>query len=159
MKQLVDDGHEVYLVTARHGPRSMPDTLEWVQKHMPFLNAERQVIFCYNKHLIPADILIDDKAETLVKYGETHPEAALMAIRYPYNEHLSPDRYKIFGSKTYRDHTLTWGQMVGYIQALAEQKLRTETIKAQGIIGRGGFFTGPGGPMGNPNIVLTGGQG
>ena len=159
VKSLIDAGHEVYLVTARHGPVSMPDTLDWVRKHMPFINAEKQTIFCYEKHLIPADILIDDKAETLVKYDETHPEAALLSIRYPYNEHLDPGRFKIFGSKSYLDHTLTWGQIVGYIQSLAEQRERQEAAKGRGIIGRGGVFGAGFHPMGDPNLVLTGDRG
>lgn len=85
VQQLIKDGHEVYLVTARHGPVAMPETLKWVHQHLPTLN-ERHIIFCYDKHLLSADILIDDRLETLLKYQAVHPYAATMCIGYPYNE-------------------------------------------------------------------------
>jgi 5'(3')-deoxyribonucleotidase len=128
VKALQDAGHEIYLVTARCGPVSMPDTLEWVKKHLPFINAEKQVIFCYNKRLIPADVLIDDKMETLVDYSAHHPEALMMAIKYPYNAPLEKNfDPNVFGKgfKLFEGHpdlTLTWGMILGYLRAYAESK-------------------------------------
>lgn len=85
VNQLIADGHEVYLVTARHGPVGMPETLKWVHQHLPMMN-ERHIIFCHDKYLLSADIIIDDKLETLLKYQQVHPNAATMCIGYPYNE-------------------------------------------------------------------------
>jgi len=87
INNLMDDGHEVYLVTARHGPQSMPETLKWVELYLPRIG-EKNLVFCYHKHLIPADVIIDDKAETLVKYKLAHPNSLCLGIKYAYNEHL-----------------------------------------------------------------------
>ena len=135
LKQLTEAGHEIYLVTARHGPVSMPDTLEWVKKHLPFINAEKQTIFAYNKWVIPADVLIDDKGETLVEYSTHHPNALMVGIKYPYNEALSKNfktdsrfrGFKLFDG--HPDLTLTWGSIVGYLRAYAEEPDRSSRIE------------------------------
>lgn len=81
-------GGDLYLVTARHGENSMPETLEWCEEHLPFLDARRQTIFAYDKHIIDADVLVDDRAETLEEYHSHHPSALCVGLRYPYNERL-----------------------------------------------------------------------
>ncbi len=92
LKRLMDQGHEIYLVTARHGPVSMPATIEWMKEHLPFMNPEKQLIFAYDKNLLQADIIIDDKAETLEKYLAAHPRSLAYKVNYPYNETLKHDR-------------------------------------------------------------------
>lgn len=87
LEQLHKAGHEVNIVTARYGTNCMPETLTWLQRAMPWLNVEKKVWFCYDKHRITGDVLIDDKAETLIKYREEHPNAHLITIDYPYNQH------------------------------------------------------------------------
>jgi 5'(3')-deoxyribonucleotidase len=88
LKNLMDDGHEVYLVTARSGAQHIAETYEWVKATMPFIDTRRQLIFCYEKHLIACDVIIDDQAATLQKYKTTHPKALALGIRYLYNDHL-----------------------------------------------------------------------
>lgn len=121
LKRLIADGHEIYLVTARHGPVNMAETLGWVKKHLPFINVEKQLVFCYNKSLIPADIIIDDKAETLAEYKLVHQktEPLLMAIKYPYNAHMNKEGVVLFDG--HPDLTNTWGAMYGYIRSYAEE--------------------------------------
>lgn len=120
LEKLIADGHEIYLVTARHGPVSMPQTIEWVKKHLPFIDAEKQIIFAYNKRLIPADVIIDDKAETLIEYGYHHPKALRMAIKYEYNKWTAEHGVKLFDG--HPDLTNTWGSMYGYLRAYAEKE-------------------------------------
>lgn len=119
LQELMAQGHEIYLVTARSGGQHVADTFEWVAKTLPFINIREQLIFCSNKTLIPADVLIDDRAETLVKYQAKYPQATTMAISYPYNIDLPPV-HKIFGGRNYANRGLVWGQILGYITALAE---------------------------------------
>jgi 5'(3')-deoxyribonucleotidase len=114
LELLKNDGHEIYLVTARHGPVSMPETLNWIRKHLPFLSAEKQVVFLYDKNLIPADIIIDDKAETVEKYVASHPKAWGMAIEYPYNAHLK-GRERI----TVVSREMAWPNLFRTIRTLA----------------------------------------
>lgn len=90
LKALKDDGHEIYLVTARQSDTGLSETLGWATEHFSFIDI-KQVIFCYDKHLIKGDILIDDKAETLVQYKNHHPDSKVMGISYPYNDSLLQD--------------------------------------------------------------------
>lgn len=88
LKVLMDDGHEVYLVTARSGAQHVTETFRWVSTELPFIDIRKQLIFLYNKHLIPADVIIDDQGATLTKYKKTHPNALALGIEYPYNVYL-----------------------------------------------------------------------
>jgi 5'(3')-deoxyribonucleotidase len=88
LKKLMDDGHEVYLVTARSGAQHIAETFIWVKEQLPFLDSRKQLIFCYNKDLLSADILIDDQAYTLTNYKAVHPRSSVMGIRYLYNSYL-----------------------------------------------------------------------
>lgn len=98
LENLRKAGHEIYFVTARHGDNAMIETMEWVRFHFPFLPVDTHLIFCYNKWLIEADVLIDDKAENVLKYIEHHPKAHGLAIGYPYNKELNNPhpRIKVF---------------------------------------------------------------
>lgn len=60
------ENHEVYIVTAGH-PRTGPDRMTWIELHYPFFDSTH-VIFCFYKHLIKADILIDDGLHNLEKF-------------------------------------------------------------------------------------------
>lgn len=90
LHHLHNQGHEIYLVTARFGSICRAETVEWVKALMPWLNVEKNLGFWYDKHHIVADMLIDDKAETLIAYQKAHPLAHLVTIDYPYNKH-APD--------------------------------------------------------------------
>jgi 5'(3')-deoxyribonucleotidase len=85
LKKLVDDGHDVYLITARSGDVCIPETYRWLKQHMPWFDAEERVWFGYAKWMVRGDILIDDKLSTLKKYREEHPLAHLLTIDYPHN--------------------------------------------------------------------------
>lgn len=113
IRHLVEAKHEVYLVTARYGNYAHQETIAWVKKYFPFLDAEKQLIFAYDKHLLRADVLIDDKPQTLSNYKLYHPESEVLGIKYAYNEHLDSKIYKLFPY----GH-LAWGMIAGYIQGL-----------------------------------------
>lgn len=85
LKSLHEEGHDLRLVTARHGPVSMPATLAWVKDHLPFLSVETNVLFVVDKWLVKGDVIIDDKLANLEQYREHHPNAKLVAIMYKYN--------------------------------------------------------------------------
>jgi len=124
LKQLMDDSHEVLLVTARHGPVNMAETLEWVKLHLPFINAEKQLIFCYRKELIPADVLIDDKPETLNRYALAHPSALLMTINYAYNAqalNVNTVPVKTVRFQGHPNLNNTWGAIYGYIRGYEDR--------------------------------------
>lgn len=95
LHQLHKAGHELIFVTARFGKNCISETIEWLQEMMPWLNVKKKVWFGYDKHEIAADMIIDDKAETLIAYRAKHPNARLVTIDYPYNQHAPADTHRI----------------------------------------------------------------
>lgn len=95
LHQLHKAGHEITLVTARYGTNCMPETLEWVKAMMPWLKADKRLWFVSDKERISADVLIDDKAETLIAYHKENPNAHLITIDYPYNKHAPQETHRI----------------------------------------------------------------
>jgi 5'(3')-deoxyribonucleotidase len=89
LNAIIAAGHEVYLVTARSGAVSMAETLEWLKDKLPEFPINH-LIFCYNKEIIAADVLIDDRPENLRRFHVAHPEARLITISYPYNDKFVP---------------------------------------------------------------------
>lgn len=113
LKKIHDMGHSIYFVTARHGKNSMPETMQWFDIWLPWVNRSKQVVFLHDKWHFKADVLIDDKAETLAKYGEANPTAHLITIAYPYN------RQEIDGVFEVENDVYAWDNIHDYIQALA----------------------------------------
>jgi 5'(3')-deoxyribonucleotidase len=63
--------YEIYIVSAAmEFPPSLPEKLEWLQEHFPFLSWQ-QLVFCGNKTIIDADIMIDDHFKNLDHFKET----------------------------------------------------------------------------------------
>ncbi len=59
LKQL-QEKYEVFIVSAAmEFPNSLPDKLEWLTEHFPFISWQN-IIFCGNK-IVKVDILIDDR--------------------------------------------------------------------------------------------------
>lgn len=115
LEKLHKAGHDISIVTARFGTNCMPETLIWLREMMPWLNVEKKAWFCYDKHRITGDVLIDDKAETLIKYRSEHPNAKLITIDYPYNKHAPAGTHRV--QKNGRE----WEAIESYITKLAQE--------------------------------------
>ena len=63
LKKMVDDGHEVTVVTA-HNSKTAGLKFEWVTQHFPFLTRD-DIIITTQKHKIIGDVLIDDAEKNL----------------------------------------------------------------------------------------------
>jgi len=63
LKRMLDDGHEVYIVTAAVY-QTLPAKMEWLFTHYPYIKWEN-VIITRRKQLIRADVLIDDGIHNL----------------------------------------------------------------------------------------------
>jgi len=94
LHQLHNAGHDISIVTARSGTNCIPETLAWLKEKMPWLNVKK-IWFCYDKHRITGDVLIDDKAETLIEYRNAFPNAHLITIDYPYNQHAPEGTHRV----------------------------------------------------------------
>lgn len=116
IERLHKAGHDISIVTARYGTNCMPETLVWLREMMPWLNVEKKAWFCYDKHRITGDVLIDDKAETLIQYRKDHPKAHLVTIDYPYNKHAPADAHRVAKNGS------EWEQIENYINELQNNR-------------------------------------
>lgn len=113
LRRLHNAGHQIYFVTARFGAVNMPETLAWIRKHFPWVKPEQQLNFIKNKHLFLGDVLIDDSADNLLAYRESHPTADLITIDYPYNRVEIEGLYRV----PYGDDT--WTKIREFVESLA----------------------------------------
>jgi len=68
----LNTAYEVIVISlATEFPQSLTDKQLWVHDHFPFIGWQ-QLVFCGNKNLIKADIMIDDHPKNLDQFtGET----------------------------------------------------------------------------------------
>lgn len=117
LEKLHKAGHDVSIVTARYGTNCIPETIEWLSIMMPWMNVKKKAWFCYDKHRITADMLIDDKAETLIEYRQHHPNAHLVTIDYPYNKHAPAETRRV------HKNGYEWEQIESYITKLSNENM------------------------------------
>lgn len=91
--KLLNKTFEIFVISmATEFPVSLTDKQMWINDHFPFISW-RQVIFCGNKSLIPADLMIDDHFKNLDNFkGET-----IMFIQ-PHNINNTDHQHKIVSS-------------------------------------------------------------
>jgi 5'-nucleotidase len=70
--KLLNEKYEIVIVSmATEFPFCLTDKQLWLNDHFPFISW-RQTVFCGNKNLVKADIMIDDHFKNLDKFeGET----------------------------------------------------------------------------------------
>lgn len=120
-KKLHDSGHQLVIVSTPSGPGSAADKYSWLAEHMPYLS-ERDVFLGSHKHMVKADVIIDDRGETLEAYNREWPQALCLGIGYPYNRYLPQTpggAIVICGS--YQDTEAAWAEIIGAIEALAKE--------------------------------------
>jgi 5'(3')-deoxyribonucleotidase len=91
--RLLNEKYDIVIVSmATEFPRSLTDKQLWLQDNYPFISW-KQIVFCGNKSLIRADIMIDDHFKNLDKFsGET-----IMFVQ-PHNINSPDHRHKIVTS-------------------------------------------------------------
>ena len=67
VEKLIQDGHEVYIVTSSHYRTLTAKLDNCLFAHFPFLKKEN-VIITYNKSLIKCDILLDDGEHNFINF-------------------------------------------------------------------------------------------
>jgi 5'(3')-deoxyribonucleotidase len=65
--------YDLFIVSsAMEFPQSLPEKLEWLMEHFPFLQWQ-QLVFCGSKTIVKADIMIDDHFKNLDHFlGDTY---------------------------------------------------------------------------------------
>jgi 5'(3')-deoxyribonucleotidase/uncharacterized protein with PQ loop repeat len=67
LEQLSQD-HDVFIASAAMDvPTSFDAKYKWLQKHFPFIPPSR-IVFCGDKHILNADVLIDDRLRHFKKF-------------------------------------------------------------------------------------------
>ncbi len=103
--------NEVFIVTAAEHPCNFSDKVEWLHERMPFIS-KRQIVFAHEKHLLDADVIIDDKPATATAYREGHPDSIILGIEYPYNRGC-PAYNRL--AESWRDTAKAWSLMVDFL--------------------------------------------
>ena len=80
--------HNVYIVTA-YTVTTCVDKVKWIRKYLPSFD-KKNVVFCNDKNLINADVLIDDAPHNL----ESFPNKTI-CFDMPYNKEAKCD-YRAF---------------------------------------------------------------
>ncbi len=61
----LNDKYEVFIVSAANEfPNSLKEKIDWLAEHFPFISW-RNIVFCGDKSIISADIMIDDHEKNL----------------------------------------------------------------------------------------------
>ena len=85
----LNEVYDVFIVSAAmEFPQSLPEKLEWLTEHFPFLSWQ-QLVFCGSKTIVDADIMIDDHFKNL-----DHFEGSTILYTQPHNQLKDPGRHK-----------------------------------------------------------------
>jgi 5'-nucleotidase len=88
LKKLNDNFNIIVASLATEFPQSLTDKQLWLRDHFPFISW-KQIVFCGDKNLIQADIMIDDHLKNLDKFqGET------IMFTQPHNIMVNNARHK-----------------------------------------------------------------
>ena len=93
--KLLNKTYEILVISmATEFPVSLTDKQMWINDHFPFISW-RQVIFCGNKSLIQADLMIDDHFKNLDHFkGETIIFSQPHNINNTYNQHKTVSSWR-----------------------------------------------------------------
>ena len=97
VKKLMDDGHEVYIVTASHPETIALKTRCVLKRYFPFVKT-RQIVVTSNKSIIRGDILIDDAAQNF----EGWPNLGII-LDAPHNRSFDEAAHGIVRAKDWKE--------------------------------------------------------
>jgi len=119
---LRNDGHRVFFVTAN--VRGMTDQKwDWLVRH-GFMDSKNRapidMVVAFDKLLIDADLIIDDKAQTCVDWVEQKRRKAIL-FEYPHNRHLLDEKPSAFWMWCLRADN--WPGVVKHVRMLSAPAL------------------------------------
>lgn len=126
--QLHEDGHDIRFATATPTADAAKGKMNWIArefKHLGF--GTSHVMQLHDKTWINADILIDDKAETIKKWkawSETpHPKfttPVIMAVAHPYNRDCE-DVADVYAESS-TDMQAAWSTILSAVRKLESER-------------------------------------
>ena len=108
LKRLMDDGHDIYIVTSTHYKAVQPKLDDVLFKYFPFIS-RRKVIIANNKQMIKGDILVDDGVHN-------HHGGEYQGILFTASHN---EDYDAEGNGLYRANT--WKEVYEIIQKIIEE--------------------------------------
>lgn len=103
LRDLIDAGHEVCIVTSPCTPASAMEKMQWLKRNAPFIPAD-QVFICKKKHYVVGDVLIDDAPHNADSYKAVWQKSFVATLGYAYNrdcksydfiaDHRAPDAWQ-----------------------------------------------------------------
>jgi len=80
--------YDVYIVTSpwKTSKNCIPEKIQWVEKNLPFFDTSK-MIFCSHKHLLHADVMIDDSPVCLMNSSCKYT----ITFDFPYNKEVISD--------------------------------------------------------------------
>ena len=95
IKKLLDEGHEIYVVTSSHY-RNLPAKIDnCLLLHLPFLKKEN-IIITYNKAIINCDVLLDDAVHNLINF-----KGIKVLFDAPYNKNSTIEDFRVTSWKDF----------------------------------------------------------
>lgn len=115
--KLKAQGHEIKFATASPCPGACTDKADWIEEHFPGVFSHRDVIFAHEKVTwLDADILIDDRPDTIIEWANSGRTAATIA--HPYNL-CAALHAKIYAQDIFRP-LVAWNTLVHSIKLLSD---------------------------------------
>lgn len=115
VKRLKAMGHDVKFATAPAGPDCARAKLAWIDRYFAGSGlSSLDVFLTHDKTWIDADLLIDDKPETLEAWNLKSPLGLTATIEYAYNAHL-PVNCMADGCN---DTEHAWEQIIEFVDQL-----------------------------------------
>lgn len=113
VKAIIELGHDVRFATAPCNADSARCKIDWLNMHFDGMGIKGLDSFlCQDKHWIDADLIIDDKPDTLEKWDAKGCLTA--AIEYPYNAHITADCM----ASSCTDTRAAWAEIVAFVQRI-----------------------------------------
>ena len=108
LKQLIKNGHQVYLATATD-PINFEWKVEWVKQYYPFIPTDN-IIRIIDKGLLKTDVIIDDCLDNLI-----NSFAERVVLHYPWNQNdLKDYTYDI-------NRAYNWNDIVNIINKIDKE--------------------------------------
>lgn len=97
IQRLINDGHEVYIVTATHYTTLKTKFNCIIKKYFPFISY-KNIIVAYKKQMIIGDVLIDDYPINLIGGGYKG-----LLFDAPYNHGIDAEKYDLIRVNSWKE--------------------------------------------------------
>lgn len=97
LQKLIDDGHEIYIVTSSSRSSIKPKFDYVIAKYFPFIEWN-EIIVTYNKKIINADVMIDDGVHNLIG-----ADCVRILMDAPYNRDFNEEAYGMFRVRNWKE--------------------------------------------------------